>query len=263
MAAKKKAEKKTEKKPVKKAEKKADKKIVKKVSGRAVKKTDSRVDIDLEKLLEAGAHFGHQTKRWNPKMEDYVYGVRDGVYIIDLIRTKKELENAVEVLQKAKKDKKQILFVGTKKQAKAKLREIAEKTGYPFVDERWLGGTLTNYSQVKDSVRTLEDLKKGVKNGDYDEYTKKERLLIQRRIDKLEKMVGGIKDLDGKPDLMVIVDIKREQGAVLEAQKMDVETIGLVDTNSDPTMVDHAIPVNDDANASVSYILDLLGKALE
>ena len=223
---------------------------------------NKKIDINLETLLEAGAHFGHQTKRWNPRMSDYVYGVKDGVYIIDLIKTKEAIEKAFEVLTKAVKEQKLILFVGTKKQAKEKIREIGIEADYPYVDERWLGGTLTNFDQVKNSVKTLEGLKADMQAGKYANYTKMERLLIQRRIEKLEKTVGGLIKLDRLPDLMFVVDIRRERGAIAEAKRKGVEVIGLVDTNSDPTEVNLAIPVNDDATAAVVYVLDLIKQAV-
>lgn len=221
-----------------------------------------KIDINLETLLEAGAHFGHQTKRWNPKMAEYVYGVKDGVYIIDLIKTKKLIEEALEILTKAVKEKKLILFVGTKKQSKEKIKEIGLECGLPYVDERWLGGTLTNYEQVRNSVKTLENLKKDMSEGKYNSYTKMERLLLQRKIDKLEKTVGGLTRLDRMPDLMIVVDIRRERGAVFEAAKGNIKVIGFVDTNSDPTEVDNIIPINDDATAAVVYVLDLMKQTI-
>lgn len=222
----------------------------------------AKTNIDLEKLLETGAHFGHQTKRWNPKMQDYVYGVRDGVYILDLIKTKKALEEALDAIRKAVKEKKSILFVGTKKQSRDKIKEIGEATGYPYVDIRWLGGTLTNFEQIRSSVKHLDELKEGMKSGEFKDRTKKERLLIDREIEKLERMVGGLRKLESKPDLMVIVDIKREKGALIEAKRNGVTTIGIVDTNSDPDEVDYPIPMNDDATAAVSYVLELIKDAI-
>lgn len=220
------------------------------------------VDISLETLLETGAHFGHQTKRWNPKMAPYVYGVKDGVYIIDLIKTKQELEKAFKVLQKATKEDKVILFVGTKKNSREKIREIAEETGNPYVDERWLGGTLTNFEQIRNSVKTLDDLKEGMSSGEFNDRTKKERLLIDRKIEKLERFVGGLRKLEKAPDLMVVADVKRERGAVFESKAAGVDLVGLVDTNSDPTEITYPIPVNDDATAAVVYVLDLIKQAI-
>ena len=220
------------------------------------------IDISLEKLLESGAHFGHQTKRWNPKMSDYVYGVRDGVYIFDLIKTKALMEQALNVLSEASKSKKTILILGTKKQAKDKVKEIAKETGIFFIDQRWLGGTFTNFNQVKASVDTLNKLKKDLSEGVYASYTKKERLLLDRKAEKLEKMVGGLNGMTSKPDLMIIVDTKRESSAVNEARKLGVETIGIVDTNSDPNLVNWPVPMNDDSPQALELVLNYIKEAI-
>jgi len=220
------------------------------------------VDISLEKLLETGAHFGHQTKRWNPKMSDFVYGVRDGVYIFDLIKTKECMEQALEVIKKASAEGKKILILGTKKQAKEKVHQIGEETGIYFIDERWLGGTFTNFKQVKSSVDTLDTLKKDLEDGKFSDRTKKERLLIERRITKLEKMVGGIRGMEKAPELMIIVDTKRERSAVLEAKKTGVEIVGMVDTNADPTNIDWPIPMNDDSPQALELVLDYVKEAI-
>lgn len=220
------------------------------------------VTVNLEKLLETGAHFGHQTKRWNPKMAPFIYGVKDGVSVFDLIKTKDHLEQALDVLGKAKSEKKLVLFVGTKRQAKDKLKEVAIAVNAPFVDERWLGGTLTNFEQVKASVKKLNDMKASRAAGEYKEYTKKERLLIDREIEKLEKTVGGLELLDRVPDIMFIVDTHKEHSAVREARRKGVEIIGLVDTNADPTNIDWPIPMNDDASAALEYVLELVKESM-
>lgn len=220
------------------------------------------MDISLEKLLETGAHFGHQTKRWNPKMEDFVYGVRDGVYIFDLIKTKEHLEQALDVIKKASQDKKNILILGTKKQAKKKVREIAEETGILFIDERWLGGTFTNFDQIRSSVRQLGELEKDLAEGKYADHTKKERLLIERKIVKLNKMVGGIREMKKLPDLFIIVDTKRESSAVREADMAGVETVGFVDTNADPTLISWPIPMNDDSPQALELVLDYIKESI-
>lgn len=219
-------------------------------------------DISLEKLLETGAHFGHQTKRWNPKMSNFVYGVRDGIYIFDLIKTKEYLEQALEILKKYSKEGKNILILGTKKQAKEKVRKIAEETGIFFIDERWLGGTFTNFNQVKASVDNLDTLKKDRAEGKFGIYTKKERLLIDRKIEKLEKNVGGIRGMNKIPDLMIIVDTKREKSAVMEASKFGVEIMGFVDTNADPSAVTWPIPMNDDSPQALELVLDYIKEAI-
>lgn len=222
----------------------------------------AKIDISLDKLLETGAHFGHQTKRWNPRMHDYVYGVKDGVHIFDLIKTREALEEALGIVAGARGRGELLLLVGTKRQAKSKLREVALATNTPYVDERWLGGTLTNFDQIRSSVKSLEEMKRKMAAGEYSDYTKKERLLIERDIEKLERKVGGLVAMDRKPDLMIIVDIHRERGAVAEAKALKVRTIGIVDTNSDPGEVDCAVPMNDDASAALDYVLSLFGEAL-
>lgn len=220
------------------------------------------ITADLEKLLESGAHFGHQTKRWNPKMGEFIFGVKDGVSVFDLIKTKKLLDEALEYLSKSAKEKKLILFVGTKRQAKDKLKEVAMAIGAPFVDERWLGGTLTNFDQVKNSVKKLGDMQAARVAGEYKEFTKKERLLIDREIEKLEKTVGGLNALDRIPDIMFVVDTHKEYSAVREAKRKGVEVVGLVDTNADPTDIDWPIPMNDDASAALEYVLGLVKDAI-
>lgn len=221
-----------------------------------------KIDINLEKLLETGAHFGHQTKRWNPKMGLYIYGVKDGVSVFDLVKTKECLEQALEFLANAVNGGKLVLFVGTKRQAKDKLREVAQKLGLPYVDERWLGGTLTNFEQVKNSVKKLNDMKSARAAGEYKDLTKKERLLIDRDIEKLEKTVGGLEKLVRIPDVMFIVDTHKEYSAVREAKRKGVEVVGLVDTNADPTDIDWPIPINDDASAALDYVFDLVLEAM-
>src|SRR3989344_4996216 len=201
-------------------------------------------EISLEKLLETGAYFGHQTRRCNPKMEDYVYDVRDGVHIFDLIKTKQAIAQALEVLKKASTEGKTILFVGPKKQSKDKLTEVAKATGYPYVNQRWLGGTLTNFGQIRSSVEQLGKLKNDLESGAFADYTKKERLLIERRVQKLEKFVGGLVTLKSMPDLMVVVDTHRERGAIIEATRLRIPVVGIVDTNSDPGEVEYPIPMN-------------------
>lgn len=215
-------------------------------------------DISLKTLIESGAHFGHQARRWNPKMKPYIYGVNDGVHIFDLIKTKEKLEEALVALKKAVKEGKKIVFVGTKKQVKEKIKEVGLATNSFYVNERWLGGTLTNFEQIKRSIQKLSDMKKKWSEGGYKSYTKKERLLIEREIQRLERFFGGISQMEKAPDFMIVIDTKRERGAIREAIETNVETIGIIDTNSDPTMVDYAIPMNDDANKALDYVLDLM-----
>lgn len=219
-------------------------------------------DISLKKLIESGAHFGHQTKRWNPKMETYLYGEKDGVHIFDLIKTKELLAEALDFLKKSSVEKKSILFVGTKKQVKDKIKEIALETESFYVNERWLGGILTNFTQIKTTTSKLSDLKKGFESGEYKDRTKKERLLLEREIQRLEKFFGGLVGMAQVPDVLVIVDIKREATAVKEAVIKGVETVAVVDSNCDPTAVDYPIPMNDDASRAVEYVLDLFKEVI-
>jgi small subunit ribosomal protein S2 len=228
---------------------------------KAVKTTKKEI-VSLEKLIESGAHFGHQSKRWNPKMAEYLYGVQDGVSIFDLVKTKAKLEEALDALKSAKKEGKSILFVGTKKQAQEKVKEVAKETNSFYITQRFLGGTFTNFEQIKKSIKKLADLKNKMKNGEFADYTKKEKLLIAREIEDLEKNFSGIAGLDKLPNLVIIVDTHREKSAILESRRMGIKTIGFVDSNADPNLVDFPIPMNDDANNALSYVLDLMKASL-
>jgi len=219
--------------------------------------------VTLEKLLEVGAHLGHQAKRWNPKMDKYLYTVKDGVHVFDLAKTKEALEESLAALKKAKKEGKVILLIGTKKQAKEKLTEVAKKAGMPYIAERYLGGSLTNFDQILRSIKHILGLKKDFENGEFGTYTKKERLLIERKIIKSESIYGGILSLTKLPDMLFIVDTHREIGAVKEAQKLNIPVVGVVDSNGDPDLVDYIIPMNDDASSSVEYVLELVEEALK
>lgn len=228
-----------------------------------VKKTVAKKElVSLEKLLEAGAHYGHQAKRWNPKMSEYLYGTEDGVSVFDLIKTKEKLEVALVALKEAKKSGKVILFIGTKKQAQNKVKEVAIATNSPYIIQRFLGGTFTNFEQIKKSIKKLSTLKADMKNGIYADYTKKEKLLIAREIEDLEKHFSGVANLTKLPDLVFIVDTHRENGAVLEANKMKIDIAGLVDSNANPVSIKYPIPMNDDANKALDYVLDLVKDAL-
>lgn len=220
------------------------------------------INVSLKELVTSGAHFGHQTRRWNPKMAQYIYGNQDGVYLLDLIKTKEKLDEVLELLSNFAKDGKSILFVGTKKQANEKVKEVAESTGSFYVTERWLGGALTNFDQIKSTTKRLTEMQTKLEIGEYNDRTKKERVVIQREIDRLQRFFGGLVGLDKLPDLMVIVDTKREFTAVREAINKGVTTVGIVDTNSDPTVVDYPIPMNDDATKALSYVLGLMAEAI-
>jgi len=218
--------------------------------------------ISLEKLLQGGAHFGHQVRRWNPKMEEYIYSDQKGIHLIDLTKTKECLDAALEEIKKVSKEGKKILIVGTKKQIKDKVRDIAKEVGIYYVNERWLGGTLTNFEQVKKSAVKLQKMKEDLLGGKYDKYTKKEKLLMEREIQRLERYFSGVKGMDSVPDLLIIFDIRKEKGAVKEANFKGVETVAVVDTNCDPTSVDFPIPMNDDAKNALEYVLDLIKEAV-
>lgn len=220
------------------------------------------IKISLEELVKAGAHFGHQTKRWNPKMAPFIYGSREGVHIFDLAKTKEKLEEALTVIKNASKEGKRIVLLATKKQAKVKVEEVAKEAGAFWVNERWLGGTITNFNQIKKSIRKLSDMKAKMEAGEYKGRTKKERLLIQREIDRLERFFGGIAQMEDVPDLLFVVDTKREIGAIKEARMKGIEVVGIVDTNSDPTPVDYLIPMNDDATRAINYVLELVRDAI-
>ncbi|HSX49002.1 MAG TPA: 30S ribosomal protein S2 [Candidatus Saccharimonadales bacterium] len=246
--------------PVKKTSVKAKptKKTVKPVKKVVSKKTEL---VSLEKLLESGAHFGHQAKRWNPKMSEYLYGVEDGVHVFDLIKTKKCLENALAFLKESKKEGKIILLLGTKKQAQEKIKEIGVATNTPYIIERFLGGTFTNFEQIKKSIKKMIDMKESLRKGEYADYTKKEKLLMAREIADLEKKFSGIANLTKLPDIIFIVDTHKEFGAVTEARKKNIKIVGLVDSNADPN-IDFPIPMNDDAVKALDYVLDLIKIAL-
>lgn len=213
--------------------------------------------------MEVGAHFGHQSRRWDPRMEEYLYGTQDGVHVFDLPKTKEAIEEALDAITKAVSEGKIILFLGTKKQAKAKAREVAEEVEMPFVDERWLGGTLTNFGQMQKSIKKLEEMKEGREKGEYQHLTKKERLDLDREIERLERFFGGIASLEDKPDMLFIIDTKREESAVREAEKEGVDTVAIVDSNSNPTAVTYPIPMNDDATQAIEYVLELVKEAVE
>ncbi len=222
----------------------------------------SKVTVSLEELVDAGAHFGHQTRRWNPKMEEYIYGAEDGVHVFDLTKTKPLIEEALEFLSKSVKEGKKVLILGTKKQIKEKVAEVAEKAGVSYVNERWLGGTISNFSQIKRSISKMEEMKENLASGAYSKYTKKERLLIDREITRLEKFFGGVKSLTSAPDILFVIDVKREASAVREAHAKKIPVVGIVDSNADPDLVDYPIPMNDDAARALEYILSLVAETI-
>ncbi len=220
-------------------------------------------EVSLKELLEAGCHFGHQVRRWNPKTRPYLYMARGGLHIFDLVKTRDGLEEAMKFLEELVKNGGQVVFVGTKRQASGMVKEWAERVGMPYVTNRWLGGLLTNHEQVGKSIKKLTDLKQKRTLGKFEKYTKKEQLLIDREINKLEKFLGGLVKMDGIPDAIFVVDTHREQAAVREANKMGVKVVGMVDSNADPDLVDIAIPVNDDAVNSIQLVVRKIAEAVE
>lgn len=203
--------------------------------------------VNMRDLLKAGAHFGHQTRYWNPKMSKFIFGARNKIHIINLEQTVPAMNEALDFVQKLTESKNKILFVGTKRAAAKVIKEEAERSGQPFVNQRWLGGMLTNYKTIRQSIRRYRDLDAQSKDGTFDKLTKKEALERTREMDKLERSIGGIKDMGGLPDAMFVIDVDHERIAIKEANKLGIPVIGVVDTNSDPDGVDYVIPGNDDA----------------
>ncbi|MCJ7804950.1 30S ribosomal protein S2 [Patescibacteria group bacterium] len=225
-------------------------------------KAKSEIKIGLKDLLDAGCHFGHQAQRWNPKMAPFLYGVRDGVHIFDLAKTKEGLEKAAEFAKQIASQGGQIIFVGTKRQAQAIIKEEALRVKMPFISERWLGGLLTNFDNLKKSIDKLKDLKAKKALGELEKYTKKENILIDREIARLERFFGGLVDLKELPAALFVVDVKKEQAALKEAAKKNIPVIAVVDSNTDPDLVDWVIPANDDAVGSVKLIVSLIAEAV-
>lgn len=219
-------------------------------------------EVSLKELIQAGAHFGHQTRRWNPKMKEYIYGDKDGVHIFDLTKTKACLDEALGALTEAAREGKSILLLGTKKQAREQVEEVAKDTDSFYVNERWLGGTISNFDQIRLSTQKLTDLKKGLESGEFKDRTKKERLLIEKEIQRLERFFKGIVGMKETPDVLFVIDTKRERTAIREAHAKGITVIGVVDTNADPAMVDYPIPMNDDATRALEYVLKLVKEAI-
>lgn len=214
--------------------------------------------LSIEKLLEAGAHFGHLTRRWNPKMENYVFMERNGIHIIDLRKTQVLLNIALDAVNKIALSGRKILFVGTKPQAKGIVEEKAKECNMNYVTERWLGGMLTNFSTIRKSIKRLETIDKMEVDGTFEKITKKERLLLTRERDRLRKVFGGIEDMTRLPGALLIVDIKKDHIAVNEARILGIPVISLVDTNCDPEQVDYPIPANDDSIRTIELIFGLM-----
>lgn len=215
-----------------------------------------------QQLLEAGVHFGHLKKKWNPKMLPYIFAEKNGIHLIDLNKTIDGLEEAAAAMKSIAKSGKKIMFVATKKQAKEIVSESAEKINMPYVTERWLGGMLTNFSTIRKSVKKMQSIEKMLEDGTMDSVTKKERLTLTRSKDKMQKVLGGISNMGRTPAALFICDISHEHIALAEAKRLGIPTFAMVDTNSDPTKVDFAIPANDDATKSIAIITQYLTAAI-
>ncbi len=218
--------------------------------------------VSMKQLLEAGVHFGHQTRRWNPKMAQYIFTERNGIYIIDLQKTVKKLEEAYLFVRDAAADGSDVLFVGTKKQAQDSVKEEAIRCGMPYVNARWLGGMLTNFNTIKRRIKRLEQLKKMEADGTFDLLPKKEVIKLKLEIEKLEKFMGGIVNMKKQPAAMFIVDPRKERIAVQEAHKLGIPIVAIVDTNCDPDEIDYVIPGNDDAIRAVRLIAGAMADAV-
>ncbi|GAW99508.1 30S ribosomal protein S2 [Secundilactobacillus mixtipabuli] len=218
--------------------------------------------ITMKQLLEAGVHFGHQTRRWNPKMKEYIFTERNGIYIIDLQKTVKLIDTAYNFVKDEASKGAVVLFVGTKKQAQDSIEEEATRAGQFYVNHRWLGGTLTNWNTIQTRIKRLKDLKKMAEDGTFDRLPKKEVSLLKKQTDKLERFLGGIEDMPKLPDVMFVVDPRKEQIAVKEAQKLNIPIVAMVDTNTDPDDVDVIIPSNDDAIRAVRLITSKMADAV-
>lgn len=222
---------------------------------------ERKKQLSIKDLLEAGAHFGHQKRRWNPKMKRFIFEERGGLYIIDLAKTLQQLRMCLDVVEETVKQRNSILFVGTKKQAKTVIRDNAEEAGEFYVSERWLGGMLTNMTTIRQSIKTLEHIEHRVSTGG-DGLTKKELSLMTKHQEKLERNLSGVRAMRKPPGLLIVVDPSHEHIAVKEARKLNIPVMGLVDTNCDPDLVDYVIPCNDDALKSVKLIIQSLTQAI-
>jgi small subunit ribosomal protein S2 len=219
--------------------------------------------IEYKDLLNAAVHFGHQTRKWDPRMAPYIFMEKNGIHIIDLNKTLACMDEAGEALKKVVRSGKKVMFVATKKQAQEIVAQEAARLKMPFVTERWLGGMLTNFNTIKKSLKKMTSIEKMIKGDNYKSFAKRERLMMQREKDKLEKILGGIADLSRLPAALFIVDVKREHIAVSEARKLGIPIFAMVDTNSDPNMADFPIPANDDAYKSIEMITKFVGKTIE
>ena len=218
--------------------------------------------VAMKQLLEAGVHFGHQTRRWDPRMAEYIFQARNGIHIIDLQKASKKIDEAYEFIKEQVEEGKTVLFVGTKKQAQECVKDAAEKSGMYYVDQRWLGGMLTNFGTIRARVQRLKDLETMQEDGTFDILPKKEVILLKKEMEKLERNLGGIKEMDKLPGVIFLVDPKKERIAILEAKKLNIPVVGIVDTNCNPEDLDYPIPGNDDAIRAVKLIADVMANAV-
>ena len=218
--------------------------------------------LSYNELLEAGVHFGHLRKKWNPKMLPYIFMEKKGIHIIDLYKTLEKLDEAAAALRNIARSGKKIMFVATKKQAKETMEEQARRVGMPFATERWLGGMLTNFTTIRKSIKKLQTIERMLSDGSAENMTKKERLVLSRERDKLEKVIGGVVQLNRLPAALLVVDIGHEHIAIAEAHRLNITTFGMVDTNCDPNKVDFAVPANDDAAKSIAIVIKYLTDAI-
>ena len=218
--------------------------------------------ISMKQLLEAGVHFGHQTRRWNPKMKKYIFVERNGIYIIDLQKTVRKLEEAYSFMKQVGEEGGKVLFVGTKKQAQDAIKEEAERSGNYYINQRWLGGTLTNFGTIQKRVNRLKQIERMEEDGTFDVLPKKEVVQLKKQHERLVKFLGGIRDMSSLPDVMFVVDPRKERIAVAEAMKLNIPIVGIVDTNCDPDEIDYVIPANDDAIRAVKLLTGKMADAL-
>jgi len=219
------------------------------------------ITVNMRELLQAGVHFGHQTRYWNPKMAPYLFGARNKIHIINLEHTVPAFNTALEFVEKLSSGKNKLLFVGTKRAASSLIKEEAERCDMPYVSHRWLGGMLTNYKTIRASIKRFRDLETQENDGTFDKLTKKEALMRRRTKEKLEKSIGGIKDMAGLPDALFVVDVDHERIAITEANKLGIPVIGIVDSNSNPDGIDFVIPGNDDAIRAVKLYVSKISEA--
>ena len=218
--------------------------------------------ISMKQLLEAGVHFGHQTRRWNPKMKKYIFTERNGIYIIDLQKTVKKVEEAYGFIKQVSEEGGKVLFVGTKKQAQESVKAEAERAGHYYVNQRWLGGILTNYKTISKRVKRISEIEKMEEDGTFDVLPKKEVVELKKEYDRLIKFLGGIRDMKSMPQALFVVDPRKERNAIAEARKLNIPIVGIVDTNCDPDEIDYVIPANDDAIRAVKLLTGKMADAI-